>query len=51
MTDKERTYANATSKGMLVSRIGNTLQWTMASGQTCIQYFTTDGKWIRTEWV
>lgn len=51
MTDREITLRGAKNRGLEVSEIGNTLQWTMASGQTCIQYFTTEGEWIRTEWV
>lgn len=50
MTDKERTKIGMTKKGLEVSEIGTTLQWTMKNGQTCIQWFDENGDWIKTEW-
>lgn len=50
MTDKERTKIGMTKKGLEVSEIGATLQWTMKNGQTCIQWFDENGDWIKTEW-
>ena len=51
MTEKERIKVGATNKGLEVSEIGNTLQWTMANGQTCIFWFTDEGEWVKSEWV
>lgn len=50
MTDKERTKIGMTKKGLEVSEIEATLQWTMKNGQTCIQWFDENGDWIKTEW-
>ena len=50
MTMKERVIANATNKGLEVSETGATLQWTMANGKTCIQWFDKNGEWVKTEW-
>lgn len=50
MTDRERTFTTATNRGLEVSVIGTTLQWTMANGRTCIQWFDDNGKWLKTEW-
>lgn len=49
MTEKEMNSILLTIKGMKVSEIGNTLQWTTEDGRTCIQYFTEDGEWIKNE--
>ena len=49
MTEKEMNSIIATKDGMEVSEIGNTLQWTTKDGRTCIQYFTENGEWIKTE--
>ena len=51
MTDKERIKRGATEKGMEVSEIGNTLQWTMTNGKTCVHYFDENGRWIKTQWL
>lgn len=51
MTDREMCLANVTKRGFEVSEIGNTLQWTMANGKTCVMFYTENGEWIRTEWI
>lgn len=51
MTDKEMTKNNAIKHGLEVSEIGMTLQWTMPTGKTCIQWFDENGNWIKSEWV
>ena len=51
MTDKERVIRGAQERGLEPSTIGATVQWTMASGKTCIQHFTESGEWVKTEWV
>lgn len=50
MTAKEIVKKGMTNKGFEVSEIGNTLQWTMASGQTCIMWFDANGDHVKTEW-
>jgi hypothetical protein len=51
LTEMERYRIAAENRGLEVSTIGNTLQWTMPTGQTCIQWFTPEGEWVRTQWV
>ena len=50
MTEKEKVKASAILHGLEVSEIGYTLQWTMANGQTCIQWFDEEGNHVKTEW-
>lgn len=51
MTDREKVLNGAKNRGFEVTEIGCTLQWTMASGKTCIQYFAENGSWVKTEWI
>lgn len=51
LTEMERYKINAENHGLEVNVIGNTLQWTMPTGQTCIQWFTPEGEWVCTQWV
>lgn len=50
MTTKERVKMNMTNKGLEVSEIGSTLQWTMLNGKTCIQWFDENDNWVKSEW-
>lgn len=51
MTDKEIVKNGATKNGLEVSEIGNTLQWTMKNGQTCITWFDEKGNYTgKREW-
>lgn len=51
MNMKEEIKNGRINKGLEVAEIGNTLQWTMTNGQTCIQWFDDNGQWVRSEWV
>ena len=50
MTEKENAKAKVTQHGFEVTEIGCTLQWTMANGKTCIQWFDENGNYVKTEW-
>lgn len=48
-TDKEMTKYYMTKAGFEVSEIGSTLQWTVASGKTMINWFDKDGNKVKSE--
>ena len=50
MTEKENAKAKVAQHGFEVTEIGCTLQWTMANGKTCIQWFDENGNYVKTEW-
>ena len=52
MTDKEMMMNALRKNGFEPTEIGNTIQYTMRNGQTCIRWFTDDGRMTdKYEWV
>ena len=52
MTDKEMMMNALRKNGFDPVEIGNTIQYTMRNGKTCIRWFTDDGKMTdKYEWV